>query len=85
MKHNSNFNISDSSYISAQIIKSNHKFIDTTLIKDFKFVKVEYLKRNYYFRYDSIMVFYYPIFTNDKKCVYINFHYQGSGSVYFEI
>jgi hypothetical protein len=79
MKLDSSINKLDTSFFALQITNSNNRFIDTLLFKDFKFSNIKYFRHKDYCRLDSIMVFFVPIFSSDKKFVYINYHYNGFG------
>ena len=78
-KIDSTIRLSDTSFFFSEIANSKDRFLDTLMFKNFNLVKVDYSRHKDYFRLDSLLVFYYPIFASDKKTVYINYHYKGYG------
>jgi hypothetical protein len=71
--------MNDTTFISQQISKSEDKFLINDFMNPYKLVELNYHNFRDYFRNDSIIIFYYPIFTSDRKYVYVNYHFQGHG------
>lgn len=78
-KIDTTLDLQDTSFLLNQILASKGKFLNIHFLKPHNLIEIKYKSFKDYFRTDSIVVFYYPIFTSDIKYVYVNYHYKLSG------
>ena len=70
----------DSVFFAKEIDSLKNRQLNSSLFRNFSFIDLNYKSEKDYMRFDSIIVFYIPIFTADKKFVFVRYNYRGCGS-----
>ena len=78
-KHGVNFNIQEEKNIlENQIIESKNKQLDS-IVFGYKTIEIKFKKIEDYFRKDSTLVFFTPIYSKNKEYVFVKYHFMKIG------